>query len=532
MKTCKFCQEPLEDKANFCPNCGKPVDEQEAAEPEVQENAVTEQREEGASAPVSETSEAAAAEPEAQENAVTEQQEEGASAPVSETSEAAADEPTKPEEEAPAQPEQEKASPGKIALAAAAVVVLAAALIALIVSGLNGKKEDMGETVPGSEAVETTAAEATIPPDGNPEDVTCKGSYTVSDEEALAARDTVIATIGDKQLTNGELQTYYWSMVNSYLSSEYGYYLMMYGMLDHTQPLDTQFSTEEENLTWQQYFLKEGLNYWQLSTALAEEARKEGYTVSRADQEYLDNLPTSLEETAATYNMTVEELMHNNIGPGGTLEDFLAFQRLYCEGKDFYQDQLKAMVPTQEQLEAFYEEHAEGYEQSGITKDGKYVDVRHILVKVEGGTTDENGVTTYSEEEWAECQEKAQKLLDSWLAGEKTEDSFAALANEASEDPGSNTNGGLYEKVYVGQMVEPFENWCFDESRAYGDYGLVQTSYGYHVMFYVGSEPMWVSYVESDWVQEQSNALLATMTAGYPMDVDYENIVLGYISLG
>ena len=501
MKTCKFCREPLEDKVNFCPNCGKPVDEQETAEPEVQESAVTEQQEEPVSVPEQETP-------------------------------AESGEPVEAKAEEPTQPEKKKASPGKIALAAAAVVVLAAALIALIVSGLNGKKGDEGEALLGSEAVETTAAEATIPPDGNPEDVTCKGSYTVSDEEALAARDRVIATIGDKQLTNGELQTYYWSMVNSYLSSEYGYYLMMYGMLDHTQPLDTQFSTEEEGLTWQQYFLKEGLNYWQLSTALAEEAKKEGYTVSQADQEYLDNLPTSLEETAATYNMTVEELMHNNIGPGGTLEDFLAFQRLYCEGKDFYQDQLKAMVPTQEQLEAFFEEHAEGYEQSGITKDGKYVDVRHILVKVEGGTTDENGVTTYSEEEWAACKTEAQALLDQWLAGEKTEDSFAALANESSEDPGSNTNGGLYENVYVGQMVEPFENWCFDESRAHGDYGLVQTSYGYHVMFYVGSEPMWVSYAESDWVQEQSNALLATMTAGYPMDVDYENIVLGYISLG
>jgi hypothetical protein len=35
-------------------------------------------------------------------------------------------------------------------------------------------------------------------------------------------------------------------------------------------------------------------------------------------------------------------------------------------------------------------------------------------------------------------------------------------------------------------MVESFENWCFDESRKAGDHGMVETTYGYHIMYYVG----------------------------------------------
>ena len=35
------------------------------------------------------------------------------------------------------------------------------------------------------------------------------------------------------------------------------------------------------------------------------------------------------------------------------------------------------------------------------------------------------------------------------------EDSFAELANQYSDDAGSNTNGGLYEDVYKNQMVAP-----------------------------------------------------------------------------
>lgn len=92
------------------------------------------------------------------------------------------------------------------------------------------------------------------------------------------------------------------------------------------------------------------------------------------------------------------------------------------------------------------------------------VNVRHILV---------------------EDEESAKDILAEYEAGEKTEDAFAALATEHSTDPGSSENGGLYENIYKGQMVKPFETWCFEEGRQVGDTGIVQTDYGYHVMYFV-----------------------------------------------
>ena len=118
------------------------------------------------------------------------------------------------------------------------------------------------------------------------------------------------------------------------------------------------------------------------------------------------------------------------------------------------------------------------------------VNVRHILVGFEGGVTDETGVTFYTDEEKAAAKETAEQILADWEAGEATEDTFAALANEKSTDPGSNTNGGLYENIYPGQMVPTFEDWCFDASRKYGDTGIVETDYGYHIMYYVGEGEM------------------------------------------
>jgi parvulin-like peptidyl-prolyl isomerase len=94
---------------------------------------------------------------------------------------------------------------------------------------------------------------------------------------------------------------------------------------------------------------------------------------------------------------------------------------------------------------------------------------------------------TYSDEEKAAAKAKADEILAAWQAGEATEDSFAALAKEKSTDPGSASNGGLYEDIYPGQMVAAFEDWCFDPFRKAGDVEMVETEYGWHIMYFVKS---------------------------------------------
>ncbi|MBQ7345987.1 MAG: peptidylprolyl isomerase [Oscillospiraceae bacterium] len=112
--------------------------------------------------------------------------------------------------------------------------------------------------------------------------------------------------------------------------------------------------------------------------------------------------------------------------------------------------------------------------------------VRHILVAFEGGTTNSTtGTTTYSQAEKDAAKKTAEALLEQWKKGDATEESFGELANKESDD-GDGTTGGLYEDVYPGQMVTNFNDWCFDEARKPGDTGIVESTYGYHVMYYVG----------------------------------------------
>ncbi len=112
--------------------------------------------------------------------------------------------------------------------------------------------------------------------------------------------------------------------------------------------------------------------------------------------------------------------------------------------------------------------------------------VRHILVAYEGGKTDSNGNKTYTDAEKNLAKKDAEMLLAQFEKTDKSEAEFEKLAKEKTDDTGSKENGGLYEDIYPGQMVEEFEDWCYDAERKAGDYGMVQTDYGYHIMFFVG----------------------------------------------
>ena len=124
--------------------------------------------------------------------------------------------------------------------------------------------------------------------------------------------------------------------------------------------------------------------------------------------------------------------------------------------------------------------------------------VRHILVDFEGGSYDSTtGITTYSDEEKSTAKAAADEIYNEWKNGAATEESFAALANEKSDD-GDGTTGGLVENVYPGRTVPNFENWCFGD-RKIGDTDIVESEYGYHIMFYCGdSETTYRDYLISN----------------------------------
>jgi hypothetical protein len=121
------------------------------------------------------------------------------------------------------------------------------------------------------------------------------------------------------------------------------------------------------------------------------------------------------------------------------------------------------------------------------------VDVHHLLKKFEGGTKDKDGKVTYTDAEKETAKEKAEKLLADWekMEGGKTLENFKELVKKNTDDTGSKENGGLYENIsYDQSFVEPFLNWCIDESRKVGDVDIIETEYGYHIMYFAERNEM------------------------------------------
>ena len=113
--------------------------------------------------------------------------------------------------------------------------------------------------------------------------------------------------------------------------------------------------------------------------------------------------------------------------------------------------------------------------------DYNVVDMRHILINAEA---DENG--EYTEEALEAARARCEELQAEWKQ-DPTEAHFAEMANEYSEDEGSNTNGGLYETVVKNQMVPEINDFLFADGRQVGDLATVKGdngSYcGYHLVY-------------------------------------------------
>lgn len=120
------------------------------------------------------------------------------------------------------------------------------------------------------------------------------------------------------------------------------------------------------------------------------------------------------------------------------------------------------------------------------------ISVRHILVQPANSAAQYEGITEENKEildelDLEEAKAEAEKIYEEWKKGEKTEESFAELADKYSDD---SPEGGLYEHVYKNMMVKEFNDWCFDPDREVGDHEIVKTDYGYHIMYFVGVEDM------------------------------------------
>lgn len=146
------------------------------------------------------------------------------------------------------------------------------------------------------------------------------------------------------------------------------------------------------------------------------------------------------------------------------------------------------------------------------------VSVRHILVKPED---------TEDEASWSEAKTKAEEYLKTYNDLGGGENNFANVAMGYSQDDGSKSNGGLIDNMTKGQTVKEFNDWSFDPARKEGDVEIIRTSYGYHVMYFVGTgEDYYTHTIDEELRNAKYDEFIAGAIEGYESkDLSSKNLV-------
>ena len=169
-----------------------------------------------------------------------------------------------------------------------------------------------------------------------PNDIYNKNNYTVSDEATAQTHDTVVATLGEDTLTNGQLQMFYWMTVYNSLNN--------FENTNAKDPFNEQIYNKKTGQTWQQYYLESALETWRQYRILYNEAQKANYKLAKEFADELDGLDEYLEKAAKDAGVSsVEEFLKKKFGAGCTIEDYRYYMEMYYMSSLYFEDTVNAM---------------------------------------------------------------------------------------------------------------------------------------------------------------------------------------------
>ena len=115
--------------------------------------------------------------------------------------------------------------------------------------------------------------------------------------------------------------------------------------------------------------------------------------------------------------------------------------------------------------------------------DEHVADLRTITLSVGADAVDDD---------WAAAKLAAEDLLAEFMAGEKTEEAFAALADSHNSD---GSVGGLTEDVYPGEFGDEMDAFCFDKTASAGETAIIRTEDSCKLVYFSGYGETYRAYL-------------------------------------
>ena len=208
----------------------------------------------------------------------------------------------------------------------------------------------------------------------------------------IRERKSVAMTVGDETVSSAQMSYYFVDYVRNYYSQNSSY---LQFMMDPSAALDSQVYNPETGETWADFLLGMAQDNVRSIYALSTAAEDAGYTLSETEEASIENTISNMRLYAQIYGFSdVDSYLQAMYGKGSTEESYREYCRRSALASSYYNAHAESLTYDDAALREAEKDSFDSY--SSFTYNSYYMSVSKFL---EGGTTDENGTTVYSDEE-------------------------------------------------------------------------------------------------------------------------------------
>lgn len=277
--------------------------------------------------------------------------------------------------------------------------------------------------------------------------------------------------IGDREVTGLEFDYYYNATKNNYLSTYSS--LLPYMGVDINGNFEDDLYTDQ--LTWRDYFRQSAAEQMREVSALVDDANASGFTYDLSE-DYANAL-ASLQQGAASSGVSLSEYYKSAFGQYATQANVEPFIRNGLLASAYYSELLEVNTPTEEEIDAYYEENVLDYDK---------VDYRSFVftADLDVDATEEQ-ITSAMDE----LKEKADTFMKERRAGSDFEELCIANADEESKESyeDTETEYSLTEGRYYMSTPPTIADWLYEDGRKEGDIAVLEDegNHQYYVVEFV-----------------------------------------------
>ena len=314
-------------------------------------------------------------------------------------------------------------------------------------------------------------------------------------KSGVLERNTVAVTIGEHKVTNAELNYFYVDAVLNYYS-QVGQYASFFG-LDINTPLDKQIVDEETGSTWADQFVDTAISDAKNVYAIVDAANAAGFQLS---EDELASIDTELmyAEFNAVYSAgypSMDSYLKSLYGNAADAEGYRAYLELRSLAGAYYESYADSLTYDDAALREGEKENFNQY--SSFTYNYKYIPVNNYLT---GGTVNENNVATYSDEEKAAAQKKAQEVANGLVGDDVT--SLVLFNKKIANMEGAKENetSDVADAQLYDAVNSVIRDWVTASERKEGDTTVIPSTTtstvdgvetevvnGYYAVYFVSS---------------------------------------------